>query len=196
MQKQWSGEPMWPGRATVGEGKYYGEGADTEGLTPLLGSLEAARSPLRYMARLVGAGNEEVVADVYRKLIAVRVYKRAEKVGDVTEDEVKEALKVGRLTAEEAEAIFRPPALPTAGELFAVLPPGRPGARAPLGSHTRAFLGPPLHPRPPQGAGPPPARGFCRLQAGNGGFRRSPAERAPAPGGGQGLTAAGGRRRR
>ncbi|MDK1019678.1 MAG: nitrate reductase subunit beta [Actinomycetota bacterium] len=117
--------PMLPVLAKVRDGKYDVDGADTEGLTPLLGSLEAARIPLRYMARLFGAGNEEVVADVYRKLIAVRVYKRAEKVGDVTEDEVKEALKVGRLTAEEAEAIFRLTALPTVGERFVVPPLGR-----------------------------------------------------------------------
>jgi nitrate reductase beta subunit len=39
-------------------------------------SLESARLPLRYMANLFTAGDEEQVAAVYRKLIAVRIYKR------------------------------------------------------------------------------------------------------------------------
>ncbi len=117
--------PMLPVLAKVNDGKYDVNDADSEGLAPLLSSLEAARVPLRYMASLFAAGNEEVVADVYRKLIAVRVFKRGEKVGDVTEDEVRRALEVGRTTAEEAEAIFRLTALPSFEERFVVPPLGR-----------------------------------------------------------------------
>jgi len=95
--------PMLPVLAKVKDGKYDVAGANTEGLTPLLSSLEEARVPLRYMAQLFAAGNEDVVMEVYRKLIAVRVYKRAGTVGDVTQDEARRALEVGRLTAEEAE---------------------------------------------------------------------------------------------
>jgi nitrate reductase beta subunit len=109
----------------VRNGTYDVVGADAEGLAPLLSSLEAARVPLRYMARLFAADNEDVVTEVYRKLIAVRVYKRAETVGDVTEDEAQEALAVGNLTAEEAEAIFRLTALPSTEERFVVPPLGR-----------------------------------------------------------------------
>jgi nitrate reductase beta subunit len=63
--------------------------------------------------------------EVYRKLIAVRVYKRADTVGDVTKDEARRALEVGRLSAEEAEAIFRLTALPSFEERFVVPPLGR-----------------------------------------------------------------------
>jgi nitrate reductase beta subunit len=74
------------------------------------------------MARLFSAGNEEVVAEVYRKLFAVRVHMRAKKVGDVPDAEVTAALEAGRTTAAEAEAIFRLTSMPTFQERF-VLPP-------------------------------------------------------------------------
>jgi len=77
------------------------------------------------MAKLFAAGNEDELTAVYRKLIAVRVYKRADTVGDVTPDEARRALEVGRLTAEEAEAIFRLTALPSFEERFVVPPLGR-----------------------------------------------------------------------
>ena len=117
--------PMLPVLAKVKDGVYDVAGADSEGLAPLLSSLEAARVPIRYMASLFGAGNEDVVTEVYRKLIAVRVYKRAEKVGDVTEAEGQKALAMAGITAEEAEAIFRLTALPSYEERFVVPPLGR-----------------------------------------------------------------------
>ncbi len=117
--------PMLPVLAKVKNGNYDVAGADTEGLTPLLSSLEDARVPLRYMASLFSAGNEDIVTEVYRKLIAVRVYKRAETVGDVTSDEGAEALAMAGITAEEAEAIFRLTALPSFEERFVLPPLGR-----------------------------------------------------------------------
>lgn len=117
--------PMLPVLAKMKDGKYDVADAETEGLKPLLTSLENARAPLRYMAELFSAGNEDVVAEVYRKLIAVRVHKRAEKVGDVTREEAQEALELGNLTAEEAEAIFRLTALPSFEERFVVPPLAR-----------------------------------------------------------------------
>ena len=117
--------PMLPVLAKMRNGVYDVAGAEAEGLTPLLASLDKARVPLAYMAKLFSAGNEDIVTEVYRKLIAVRVYKRAETAGDVTEDEARRALEVGRLTAEEAEAIFRLTALPSFEERFVVPPLGR-----------------------------------------------------------------------
>jgi nitrate reductase beta subunit len=74
------------------------------------------------MASLFSAGNEEVVAEVYRKLFAVRVAMRAKTAGDVTQEEVDAALASGKTWAEEAEAIFRLTSMPTFKERF-VLPP-------------------------------------------------------------------------
>jgi nitrate reductase beta subunit len=120
--------PMLPVLAKMKDGVYDVAGSEAEGLTPLLTSLENARIPVAYMAKLFAAGNEDVLNEVYRKLIAVRVYKRADTVGDVTKDEARRALEVGRLTAEEAEAIFRLTALPSFEERFVVPPLGRESA--------------------------------------------------------------------
>jgi nitrate reductase beta subunit len=81
--------------------------------------------PIRYMASLFAAGNEDAVSAVYRKLIAVRVFKRSQSVKDVSRDEVAEALAQGNTTEEEAEAIFRLTALPTFEERFVIPPMAR-----------------------------------------------------------------------
>ncbi|HBY47531.1 MAG TPA: nitrate reductase subunit beta [Chloroflexi bacterium] len=117
--------PMMPVLANVEKGAYNVAGADQEGLGAMLSSLEQARMPLRYMASLFSAGNEKVVEEVYRKLIAVRVFKRGETVKDYSTDEVKQALAAGGTTAEEVEAIFRLTALPTFDERFVVPPLAR-----------------------------------------------------------------------
>ena len=114
--------PMLPVLAKVQDGQYDVSGSGIEGLTPLLSSLERARMPLRYMARLFAAGNESIVEAVYRKLIAVRMFMRARRVGDITEAEAQQALEAGGLGPEEAEAIYRLTSKPTFEERF-VLPP-------------------------------------------------------------------------
>jgi nitrate reductase beta subunit len=106
----------------VRNGHYDVAGAGEAGLAPLLSSLERARVPLRYLANLFAAGNEEAVEAVYRKLIAVRIYKRAQTVKDVSAAEAQLALGLGETTPEEAEAIFRLTSLPTFEERF-VIPP-------------------------------------------------------------------------
>jgi nitrate reductase beta subunit len=118
--------PMLPVMANLAGGTYDVDGADgnggSNGAMPSLSNLDQSRAPLRYMASLFSAGNEDVVAAVYRKLFAVRVLMRAQTVGNVPETEVAEALAAGQTTAEEAEAIFRLTSLPTFQERF-VLPP-------------------------------------------------------------------------
>ena len=123
--------PMLPVLAAVRNGRYEVAGADEDGPTSSLSSLERARVPLRYMANLFAAGNEDVVAAVYRKLLAVRVHMRAEKVGDVPEAEVQKALADGSTTPEEAEAIFRLTSMPTFEERFVMPPPAREAAIEP-----------------------------------------------------------------
>ncbi|MBI4247697.1 MAG: nitrate reductase subunit beta [Candidatus Rokubacteria bacterium] len=113
--------PLLPVVAAVKDGRYDADIAG-QGLAPLLTSLERARVPLRYLASLFAAGNTDVVAAAYRKLIAVRLYMRGRTVQDVADADVKEALIQGQTTPQEAEAIFRLTALPTFEERF-VLPP-------------------------------------------------------------------------
>lgn len=85
-------------------------------------SLENARLPIRYMASLFTAGDEETIKAVYRKMMAVRVYKRAQTVGDIRENEAAEALDRGATSPEEVEAIYRLTSLADFDERF-VIPP-------------------------------------------------------------------------
>jgi nitrate reductase beta subunit len=85
-------------------------------------SLENARLPIRYMASLFSAGDEEKIKAVYRKLMAVRIYKRAQTVGDIPQQEAARAVELGATTPEEIEAIYRLTSLAGFEERF-VIPP-------------------------------------------------------------------------
>ncbi len=117
--------PMLPVLAGIKDGHYEISGANTEGLVPLLSSLEEARVPIRFMASLFSAGNEEIVKEVYRKLIAVRIHMRSKTVNDIPAAEAEQALAQAGTTAEEVEAIYRLTALPTYQERFVVPPMAR-----------------------------------------------------------------------
>jgi len=115
--------PLLPALSIMGKAGYDVDGIGDADAMPQFTDAERARVPLAYMARLFAAGNEEIVAAVYRKLFAVRVHMRSQQVGDVSEAVHTQALSLGATSAEEAEAIFRLTALPTVDERF-VLPPG------------------------------------------------------------------------
>jgi nitrate reductase beta subunit len=117
--------PMLPVLAGIKNGRYEVSGSDTEGLVPLLSSLEQARVPIRYMASLFSAGNVDTVEAVYKKLIAVRIHMRSKTVTDVPAAEAEQSLTQGRTTVEEAEAIYRLTALPTYEERFVIPPMAR-----------------------------------------------------------------------
>ncbi len=111
--------PMLPVMASAQNGGAYRLAGD------FFSSLESARVPVRYMASLFAAGNEAEVTAAYKKLIAVRVYKRAEGVGDISAGELNAALAEAGMTAEEAEAIYRLTALPTFEDRFVIPPMAR-----------------------------------------------------------------------
>ncbi|MEW5939558.1 MAG: nitrate reductase subunit beta, partial [Chloroflexota bacterium] len=117
--------PMLPVLAKTKDGNYDVDGLDGNHLPAMLSSLDKARMPIKYMASMFSAGNVKVVEDVYRKLIAVRIFKRAQKVSDFTKEEVDAALTQGNTNADEVEAIFRLTSLPTYEERFVVPPLGR-----------------------------------------------------------------------
>ncbi|CAG0967490.1 nitrate reductase / nitrite oxidoreductase, beta subunit (nitrobacter) [Methanosarcinales archaeon] len=114
--------PLLPVLATMKNGHYEVAGAGEKGMIPLLTSLEQARIPLSYMADLFAAGNKKIVEEVYRKLIAVRIYMRAKSVMDIPASEVQQALVSGGTTEEEALAIFQLTSRSTFEEHF-VIPP-------------------------------------------------------------------------
>ena len=112
--------PMLPVLAKTKDGNYEVDQSGADGLAPLLSALEKARVPIKFMARLFSAGNTDVIEEVYRKLIAVRIHRRSETVKDVSQDVVEKAYATGKTDAKEADAIFRLTALPTYDERFVV----------------------------------------------------------------------------
>ncbi len=82
------------------------------------GSLEKARLPLKYLANMFTAGNEDQMQSALEKLLTVRTYRRAEEVGDVEAGKLEEMLKKTGLTPEMCEEIYRLTALPTYEERF------------------------------------------------------------------------------
>jgi nitrate reductase / nitrite oxidoreductase, beta subunit len=85
-------------------------------------TLENARLPMRYLAGLFAGGNEEVVKDVYRRLIAVRIQRRSTSTGDMPEAEVVKAREIARISAEQIEAIYRMTTLTRIKERIVVPP--------------------------------------------------------------------------
>ncbi|MBI3186210.1 MAG: nitrate reductase subunit beta [Myxococcales bacterium] len=88
----------------------------------VFGSVDAARLPVEYLARLFAAGNVGKVRFALRKLMAVRYFRRQQTVGDVSGEMVDGLLSEVECTREEAEAIYRLTSLPTFDERF-VIPP-------------------------------------------------------------------------
>jgi nitrate reductase beta subunit len=88
----------------------------------LFHDIDEARVPMKFLANLFGAGHEGKVRYALRKQKAVRWYRRALTVGDVTRETAEHMLREADCTAEEAEAIYRLTSLCTFEERF-VIPP-------------------------------------------------------------------------
>jgi len=108
--------PILPVIASTESGKY------DLGKTDFFGNVENFRVPMKYMARLFSAGNEEIVKKSLKKIMAVRAYKQAQTVGNLSVTRAADILKEAASTPEEAEAIFKMTSLPRFDDRF-VLPP-------------------------------------------------------------------------
>ena len=108
--------PLLPVLASIGEDGYHLEGDE------LFGPVDNPRLPLRYMARLFGAGNTAVVRESLAKLLAVRVYFRSKTVGDVDAAQAARVLAEANSSVAEAEEIFRLTTTVKAAERHAVPP--------------------------------------------------------------------------
>ncbi len=86
----------------------------------LFGTIDDSRFPLEYMASLFSAGDTTAVADRIKKLMAVRLHRRQETVGDVKENTVAEALADTHLTPEVADAIYYLTSLATFDDRFVI----------------------------------------------------------------------------
>jgi nitrate reductase beta subunit len=99
-------------------------GVSENAAAPFFDSQDSARVPVRYMASLFAAGAEGPVRYALRKQQAVRAYRRAATVGDVTPAEAARMLDEADCSPAQAEAIYRLTSLGRAGDRF-VLPPAR-----------------------------------------------------------------------
>ncbi|HUK88735.1 MAG TPA: nitrate reductase subunit beta [Terriglobales bacterium] len=99
-----------------------GDGAIDHVSGDLFHDIEQSRVPVKYLARLLGCGQENKVRYALRKQKAVRWYRRALTVGDVSMEIARRMLLEADCSAEEAEAIYRLTALCTFEDRF-VIPP-------------------------------------------------------------------------
>ncbi len=79
-------------------------GADYNEIIPAIDKL---RIPIKYLANMFAAGNEEEVRKALRKLIAVREFNRLIEVEGKTKDEASWVLSENNLSTEDAELLFK-----------------------------------------------------------------------------------------
>jgi len=82
--------------------------------------IDRMRIPLKYLANLIGGGNERVVLESLKKQMAVRIYRRARRIGDISQETAKRALSEAGLTEQDAEEIYKLVSLATYQERFVI----------------------------------------------------------------------------
>jgi nitrate reductase / nitrite oxidoreductase, beta subunit len=83
--------------------------------------LDLARLPIRYLANLFTAGDENILRAVLRRLLAIRIYKRTQSVDGKPSDQALAILQETGLTPASVESIYKLTTLPNLNERF-VLP--------------------------------------------------------------------------
>jgi nitrate reductase / nitrite oxidoreductase, beta subunit len=86
----------------------------------LFSSIEECRLPMKYLAELFSVGDEGRMRSILKKLMAVRIHRRGETVGDTEKDLIKAALSEVNMSPEEADAIFRLTSLCTFADRFVI----------------------------------------------------------------------------
>ncbi len=85
-------------------------------------SIDDCRLPIKYLASLFSAGDQGRVRDILKKLMAVRIHRRSETVGDLPGEHAVGSLNEAGLTAKMADDVFKLSSLCTFEERF-VIPP-------------------------------------------------------------------------
>ena len=80
------------------------------------------RVPIKYLASLFSVGNEGVIRDVLKKMMAIRFYRRAKTAQDFSMDDADKMLKEVTLDAPTADSIYRLTSIAPFDERF-VIPP-------------------------------------------------------------------------
>ena len=82
--------------------------------------VELMRIPTKFLANILSAGNETVVIEALKKQMAVRMYIRQQRVGDLGDAKVQSALREVGLSEQDAVDINRLLALATFNERFVI----------------------------------------------------------------------------
>ena len=109
--------PMLPTMAQITDNNTYHTTSAS-----LWDTIENSRLPMKYLASLFSAGNTEIIQNILKKMMAVRLHRRSITVGDITREEADAALGESGLTSETADAVFRLTSLASFSERF-VIPP-------------------------------------------------------------------------
>jgi len=112
--------PLSPVVSVIEEGLFKLNVAENDRDFALFERLDDARLPVKYLANMFSAGNEEIIRPILRKLLAVRIYKRQKSVnGDIDEKTIS-ILEAANTNPAEAEDIYKLTTLPKLEERFVI----------------------------------------------------------------------------
>ena len=106
--------PLLPAIADTSGGSYETTSSS------LWGDIDSSRVPIQYMASLFSAGDTGKIREVLKKLMAVRIHRRMVTVGDLAEEERRQAFAETGIDEKTADAIFRLTSLPKFSERFII----------------------------------------------------------------------------
>jgi nitrate reductase beta subunit len=86
----------------------------------IFGNIDNMRFPLKYMASLFGAGDEEIMAEKLKKLMAIRIYRRYVTVGDISKKKSDAALSEIGFDEATAEAVYKMTSLAKFDDRFVI----------------------------------------------------------------------------
>jgi len=86
----------------------------------IFGNIDNMRMPLKYMASLFGAGDEDIMAEKLKKLMAIRIYRRHVTVGDISKEKSDAALSELGFDDAMAEAIYKMTSLAKFDDRFVI----------------------------------------------------------------------------
>ena len=100
--------PMLPAMAQMDENGLYKTASES-----MFPGVDQNRLPVKYLASLFSNGDTQAITDIYEKLLSVKLHRRNETVGDLTDAEVKELMAKSKVTKNTANAIYRLTSLAT-----------------------------------------------------------------------------------
>jgi len=72
----------------------------------IFGTIDQARMPLKYLARLFSAGDESIIKEKLQKLMSIRLYRRWKTVGDISYEKAKQAINHVGFSEEDVDAVY------------------------------------------------------------------------------------------